>query len=148
MSKALIIPFVVVVLGQVLYHSLLRQLPKGIPALALISLTYAIGAVVGGVLWWLVPADAPVAAAPSVVETLPWAAGLAVAILLVEVGYVYAYRAGLPLSVGALTVFAVTTALLVPISFMAFHDRMSWLQWLGMVLVLGGSWLVLGTNPA
>lgn len=145
MSKLLIIPFVGVVAGQVLYHTILRQLPKGVSAFALISMTYAIAGLVGLVLWWVVPSDNGMRQS-SVLDTLPWAALLALGILLVEVGYVYAYRAGLPVSFGALIVFAVTTAVLAPIAFFVFHDRISLIQFVGVALVIVGSWLVLGVG--
>jgi hypothetical protein len=68
--------------------------------------------------------------------------GLGIAVALVEVGYIFAYRSGLPISTGALSVLAVTTLALVPISLLLFSEQITFKVIVGTAIAALGVWLM------
>lgn len=63
---------------------------------------------------------------------------LGVAIVMLESGFILAYRAGWSLSQAALFSNVAMTLLLIPISIFAFHESISLVKGVGMVLALAG----------
>lgn len=144
MSRELLFPFAVVVCGQVLYHVLVRYVPRDVSPLLLYSITYGMAAIVMLLSWVLLPVGSR--EARGVAGTAVWGLGIGVAVLLVELGYIYAYRGGLSLAFGPLAVFAVTTAALVPLSAWVFGEDIRPASIAGVILVGIGAWLIL--NPS
>lgn len=138
MSKGLAVPLVAVVLGQVAYHLMIRTTPKNYSAVFMILVAYVAGACLLSIVF-LLERRLPGAQSGIVSwDLLVRAAGVGASICLIEVGYVYAYRRGLPLSFGALVVFATTTAVLVPLSIFAFHQALSIRAFIGVSVIVVG----------
>ena len=73
---------------------------------------------------------------------------MAVAIVLIELGFLLAYRAGATLSSAFVLSASVVTAALLIIGMMAFKEAVSLKQFAGLVLCLAGIWLLSGNRAA
>lgn len=132
------------VTGQVLYHITQKSVSAGAhPVVSLIAF-YLVAAALSLPLLWLFPLDAPLI---EEVGRLNWAVyGVAASIVMIEVGFLLAYRAGGNLSNSfVLTASAVTVALFL-VGLLALGERTSTTQVAGVVLCLAGVWLV--SRPA
>lgn len=127
------------VIGQVLYHVLIRGLDAAASPYLVIGVAYFVGLVImcgAGVV------DSERQNLHLDQGTVWRAAGIGVGIALVELGYVFAYRFGLPLSIGPVTVLAITTVALIPIAVLAFSDGLRPQVLLGVVVTVAGLWLI------
>ena len=140
----LFLALTVAITGQVLYHVTQKSVSAGAhPVVSLVAF-YLVAAALSLPLLWLFPLTAPVM---EEVGRLNWAVyGVAASIVLIEVGFLLAYRAGGNLSNSfVLTASAVTVALFLA-GLVAFGERASATQVTGIVLCLAGVWLV--SRPA
>ncbi len=139
MKVGLVLALAIAVSGQVLYHVTQKSVSAGAhPVVALIAF-YLVAAALSVPLLWLFPLEVPLAEA---LGGLNWAvAGVAASIVLIEVGFLLAYRAGGNLSSAfVLTASAVTVALLL-VGLLAFGERTSATQLAGIALCVAGVWL-------
>lgn len=132
--------FVVVVCGQVTYHILFRGLAQTVSPFLPVAVAYFTGLVVVTTLYFVTREGVPEVGLSWYVVTRGFALGLAVT--CVEVGYVFAYRHGLPVNVGALSILAVTTLALIPIGSVGFGETLTIRNLVGGALALAGVWLV------
>lgn len=136
---SLLAAFGVCVVGQVVYHLVLRGAGPTVPPFTLVVATYlvalvavAAGGVVAGEF------SGPLLSGADAVR----AVGLGLGVACVELGYVYAYRYGLPVSTGALTVLAATTLALFPLGVAVYGERVNWRAVMGVLLAIAGVWLL------
>jgi multidrug transporter EmrE-like cation transporter len=127
------------VAGGVLYHVSAKSIPKELaPALVLV-VAYATALAVSAV------AHAGLAShggAASVRLLHPAVLGLGVGAAMIELGYVLVYRAAWPVSVASQVVNGMVAALLVLVGLAAFGERLSFVRIAGLLLCLGGVWLL------
>jgi hypothetical protein len=137
---ALALAFVITVCGQVLYHTIARAIGASRQPFELIAAAYGFGLIAVltvGILTKQVSIDGMLS-----FRNLVPAFGLGIAVALVEVGYIFAYRSGLPISTGALSVLAVTTLALVPISLLLFSEQITFKVIVGTAIAALGVWLM------
>ncbi|QGZ96621.1 hypothetical protein [Terricaulis silvestris] len=137
---ALAIAFAITVFGQVIYHSIARTVGPSRQPFELIAAAYLFGLI--AVVWvGLATKQMSVGGLISLRTLIP-ALGLGIAVALVEVGYIYSYRAGLPIGTGALSILAVTTLALVPIGMAMFAEQLTLKVFAGAALAAFGVWLM------
>lgn len=140
MKVGLLLALVIAVTGQVLYHVTQKSVaPDAHPIVSLV-IFYLVAALATLPLFWLFPMTDTLAAE---MGKLNWAvAGVAISIVLVEIGFLLAYRAG-----GELSTAFVTTAAIVAISTLAigalfFGETISAVRVGGVALCLAGIGLI------
>jgi uncharacterized membrane protein len=122
------------------YHLVLKLTPAGVNPLLSLLVTYALVVVLfGGILL----------ASPGGLEwkqelrQLNWTAiALAVAIVGLDLGFLFLYRSGFAVSLGALVTQSAAALLLLVIGVAAFREHLSAANAVGLVLCLAGLWLV------
>jgi hypothetical protein len=137
--KSLLVAITVVVAGQVAYHVAARGAPPNASPYVIVAIAYAVAlivTVIAGLVAHEFSAELPRTA------LLLRGVLLGCAVPLVEIGYIYSYRRGLPISTGPLTVLAISTIFLLPIGIVHFRDHLSWLNVLGTVIAVVGIWLM------
>ncbi|RTL22978.1 MAG: hypothetical protein EKK52_04895 [Burkholderiales bacterium] len=146
MKMGFALAMAVAITGQVLYHFMQKQMPPGAhPVLALMGF-YLAAALLSLPLFLLFPLTTPLTQAASELGGAVW--GVAAAIVLIELGFLLAYRAGGSLSSAfVLSAAAVATALLL-IGLAVFKEAVSLKQLAGLALCLAGIWLLSGNRPA
>lgn len=143
--NAQILSATVAIIGFMLYHVCQKELPEGANAAAVYVVAYVVGAAIAlGLLWTLFrPAGDTIAT----FRSLGWPAYvLAVAVILVDVGLLYMYRAGWPISQAPVFVSVASSIVLVVVGVLRYGERVTAANFVGLALCLIG--LVLLTRPA
>lgn len=129
------------IVATVGYHLVLKLTPAGANPLVSLMATYALvtvlfGAVLlatqGGTIEWRAEA-----------RHLNWTAiALAVAIVGLDLGFLYLYRSGFEVSLGALVTQSAAALVLLAIGVAFFREHLTAQNVAGLVLCLAGLWLV------
>jgi drug/metabolite transporter (DMT)-like permease len=133
-------PLALVVLSNVLYHSCAKSVPEELNPLASLTVTYAIGAMVSLVFFYLLNPNADIAAEYRKMNWAPIVLGLAVVGL--EVGYIYAYKAGWPISTAQIVQAAVLAVLLLFVGKLFYNEGLTWNKVAGIIACLVGLGLI------
>ena len=140
--KPLLLALAVATVGSVIYHLGQKLVPPTVPPFAMLMAAYAVAFTLAALALPLAqPAGAPWREAFAQVTTGPGlgvALVLGVGVLLIEVGFLLAYRAGGSLQWSGVAVNGAAAVLLVPLAVLAFRESFSLLKALGMLLVLAG----------
>jgi multidrug transporter EmrE-like cation transporter len=122
------------------YHLVLKLTPAGVNPLLSLMVTYALVTVLFGAL---------LAASPGGFEwrqearQINWTAiALAVAIVGLDLAFLFLYRSGFEVSLGALVTQSSAAMLLLVVGVAVFREKLSLANAAGMVLCLAGLWLV------
>jgi multidrug transporter EmrE-like cation transporter len=122
------------------YHLVLKLTPAGVNPLLSLLVTYALVTVLFGAL---------LAASPGGFEwrqearQLNWTAiALAVAIVGLDLAFLFLYRSGFEVSLGALVTQSSAAMLLLVVGVVVFREKLSLANSAGIVLCLVGLWLV------
>jgi drug/metabolite transporter (DMT)-like permease len=140
MKVGLLLALVIAVTGQVLYHVTQKSVAAGAHPIISLVVFYLVAAVATLPLFWLFPVAGTFA---DEIGKLNWAVvGVAISIVLIEIGFLLAYRAG-----GELSTAFVTTAALVAISMLLigallFGENFSVTKVGGVLLCLAGIGLI------
>ncbi|MBA3469881.1 MAG: hypothetical protein H0T53_09580 [Herpetosiphonaceae bacterium] len=126
--------------ATVMYHLVQKGIPPTAHPLLTMALVYAVAMLLCLALIPLFPLRLGLADS---LRQVNWATfALAVAVTGIEVGFLLAYRAGWPISLGGLVVNIAATSLLIPLGILLFRDRLSLTQVLGLLLCVVGLVLV------
>ena len=130
----------VAVTGQVLYHVAQKSVSPGAhPVVSLIAF-YGLAALLSLPLLWIFPLSESL---PVEAGRLGWAvAAVAGSIVLIELGFLLAYRAGGGLSSSFVLTASAVTAVLFVVGSVAFDERVTAAKIGGIGLCLAGIWLI------
>jgi drug/metabolite transporter (DMT)-like permease len=146
MKTGFALAMLVAVSGQVLYHLMQKWVTPGAHPVLTLIVFYASAAVLSLPLFWLFPLTVPAGEAMGQLNGA--VLGVGAAIVLCELGFLLAYRAGASLSsTFVVSAAGVSTALLV-IGLAAFKEAVSLKQIAGLALCLAGIWLLSGDRTA
>ena len=130
----------VAIASTVAYHLVLKLTPAGVNPLLSLLVTYALVTVLFGAL---------LVASPGGFEwrqearQLNWTAiALAVAIVGLDLAFLFLYRSGFEVSLGALVTQSSAAMLLLVVGVAVFREKLSLANAAGIVLCLAGLWLV------
>ncbi len=122
------------------YHLVLKLTPGGVNPLLSLMVTYALVTVTFAAILLLSPAAIEWRAE---LRQLNWTAlALAVVIVGLDLGFLFLYRSGFEVSLGALVTQSAAALLLLAIGVAFFRERLSAANVAGLVLCLAGLWLV------
>ena len=134
------LPFALAVGGSLLYHLSQRSIPKGANPFYATLIAYAVGAGLCVACAQLYPAGKSFA---ETARGTNWAfVGVGVAAMMIELGFLLAYRAGWKVSVAAVSVNVAGVAVLVPLGVLLFKEHLSPRHLLGLVFCVLGLVLV------
>ena len=122
------------------YHLVLKLTPAGVNPLLSLLVTYALVSVLFGALLFAAPGEF---AWRQEARQLNWTAlALAVTIVGLDLGFLFLYRSGYAVSLGALVTQSAAAMLLLGIGVAVFRERLSISNAIGLVLCMVGLWLV------
>jgi predicted permease len=137
----MLLPMAVVVVSSILYHVGQRSIPTDAPPLLSLLVSYGVAVVGTLALLPFFPVPSPLARG---LRQLNWASvAIGLTIVGVELGFLLAYRAGWKISVGAAVSNAAVAALLVPVWLLAYGERLSGVNVLGLLLCVAGLFLAM-----
>lgn len=129
------IALLIVLAGNLLYHLVIRTAPKALGPFSLLTIAY-LGA---GLISLGIAVKYENATVQSLVRTLhPSAFGIALAALLIEAGYLLAYRSGAVIGTASALVNATAAVLLAIIGWIAFRERLSTQAVIGIAMTAAG----------
>jgi len=123
-----------------LAYNLCQKTTAPVHPLAALVVTYAVALVACLLLYPVLSPNPDLLAELKRVNASSWLLGLA--IVLLETGFILAFRSGWSLSTAALFSNAAAAVLLVPISVLVFKGRFSPANAVGMAAAVAGLWLM------
>jgi uncharacterized membrane protein len=122
--------------GTIGYHICNKFVNPAVHASASLVATYAVALAASSFLFWLGGGQAGFLQELSRLNWASYVLGLAV--VLIEAGFLLAYRAGWILGNAQLSSTVAATLLLLPIGILFFHERVSMVNAIGVVLSIAG----------
>lgn len=108
--------------------------------LASLTITYVVGAVTSFILYYVLNKDANILQEYSKVSWAPVVLGIVIVGL--EVGYIYAYKAGWPVSAAQIVQASVLAVILIFVGYLLYHEAVTWNKIAGIIVCLAGLALI------
>ncbi len=138
--KNFYLPLALAVGGNLLYHLSQKSMPKAANPLYVITIAYLVGIALCVLYAFFYPNE------KSFMETLResnWAVfAMGIGALIIELGFLFAYRAGWNISTAAVACSTAVTLMLIPIGVLAFKEHLSVRNVVGLLLCMLGLVLV------
>jgi len=135
-------PVILIVVSNVVYHIVAKETPAGANAFLSLTVTYLAGAVLAFVGYLATSSGKSIAQNFSQLNWTSWVLGLAIVGL--ETGFIYMYRAGWKISMGPLVANTLVAMLVIVVGLLFYKETLSVKQIIGIALCLGGLVLVNG----
>ena len=136
-------PIALVVLSNVAYQICAKSVPEGMNPFASLTVTYLVGAVSCAALYFLLGGGSLLRE----YHRLNWAPlVLGIVIVGLEAGFIYAYKAGWPVSTASVVQSSFLAVALIFVGYLLYHEALTWNKLLGVGVCLIG--LVLINLPA
>ena len=140
MSSSLIWPIVLIVLSNVIYNICSKETPSGINPFAALSVTYIVGAFFSIVLYFLLNRGGNLL---HEYRNLNWSSFiLGLAVVGLEAGSIYMYKAGWNVSSGQLVYSIILAVCLILIGVFAYHESISTTKIIGIFVCMVGLFLI------
>lgn len=133
-------PLGLVVLANVFYQICAKSVPQAMHPLASLTVTYCVAAATSLVLYFLLNRGGSL---PQEYSKLNWAPFvLGIAIVGLEVGFIYAYKAGWPVSTAQIVQAALLAVILIFVGYFLYREAITWNKVVGIVVCLAGLGLI------
>ena len=129
-------PIALVVLSNTLYQVCAKSVPEGMNPLASLIVTYLIGAVISCVLYYILNRDANLIREIRMTNWAPIVLGIVIVGL--EVGFIYAFRAGWQVSITQIFSSAAVAVILIFVGYLLYHEAITWNKIVGIIICLAG----------
>ncbi len=133
-------PVALIILSNTVYQICTKSVPGGMNPLASLTITYVIGAVVSALLYTVLNRGGNLMTEWSKTNWAPFLLGFVIVGL--EVGFIYAYKAGWPVSATQIVTSSVLGVILIFVGYLLYHEDVSWNKVLGIFICLGGLGLI------
>lgn len=133
-------PLALVVLSNVFYQITAKNVPENLNPFASVALSYVIGAAVAILLYYVTNKDANIIKEYHKLNWAPFVMGIAIVGL--EVGYIYAYKAGWAVSVAQIVQASVLAVILIFVGYILYKEPITWNKVVGIIVCLGGLGLI------
>lgn len=133
-------PLGLVVLSNVFYQICAKSVPEGMNPLASLTITYLVGAAASLLLYYALNKDANILKEYSKVNWAPFVLGIVIVGL--EVGFIYAYKVGWPVSTAQIVQAAVLAVILIIVGYLLYKESITWNKILGILVCLAGLGLI------
>ncbi|MCQ2557652.1 MAG: EamA family transporter [Oscillospiraceae bacterium] len=133
-------PLALVVLSNVFYQISAKSVPEAMNPFASLTITYAVGAAASLVLYFALNKEANLLREYSRVNWAPFLLGLVIVGL--EVGYIYAFKAGWPVSTAQIVQAAVLAVILIFVGRVLYQESITWNKIAGVIVCLIGLGLI------
>ena len=129
-------PMALVILSNVVYQICAKSVPGEINPLASLTVTYLVGAVFSAVFYFLLGSNGNLLKEYGKLNWAPFVLGIVIVGL--EVGWIYAYKAGWQVSTGFIVQSAFLAIVLLFVGFSLYHEALTWNKLVGVIFCLIG----------
>lgn len=133
-------PLGLAVLSNVFYQICAKAVPDKMDPLASLTITYAIGAIASLILYFALNRDGNIIREYQKTNWAPFVLGLVIVGL--EVGFIYAYKAGWPVSIAQIVQAAFLAVILIFVGYMLYKEAITWNKIVGIIVCLAGLSLI------
>ena len=133
-------PIALVVISNVIYQICAKSVPKDMDAMASMTVTYAVGAVCSAVLYFAMNKNGSLIQEYSRMNLAPILLGISVVGL--EVGFIYAYKIGWPVSTASVVQSAFLALALIFAGAFLYHEAITVHKAIGIVICLIGLYFI------
>lgn len=136
MSFNYIIPIIIIIISNIVYHVTTKNIPKEANSFLSLAITYLVGMVMAIAMYCLTSKPSKIL---TDVNKLNWTSCiLGLAILGVEIGYLYMYRVGWNISKGSLIANVSLAMLLIIIGVLLYKEHIGLYQIIGIMCCMVG----------
>ena len=136
MSFNYFIPIIIIIISNIVYHLTAKNIPKETNSFLSLAITYLVGMVMAIAMYCLTSKPSKIL---TDVNKLNWTSYiLGLAILGVEIGYLYMYRVGWNISKGSLVANVSLAMLLIIIGVLFYKEHIGLYQIVGIVCCIVG----------
>lgn len=129
-------PMALVVLSNVAYQICAKSVPERMNPLASLTITYLIGALASGILYFVLNRGGSLLKEYHKLNWAPIVLGMVIVGL--EVGWIYAYKAGWQVSTGFIVQSAFLAAILIFVGYFLYQEALTWNKIAGVAVCLVG----------
>ena len=133
-------PIALVVLSNTLYQVCAKSVPGGMNPLASLTVTYLVGTIVSCVLYFILNRDANLLREIRLTNWAPIVLGIVIVGL--EVGFIYAFRAGWQISMAQIVSSSVLAVILIFVGYLLYHEAITWNKIAGIIICAAGLVLI------
>ena len=133
-------PIALVVASNVVYQVCAKGVPNAMDPFASLTVTYLVAAVACLAMFFLAGSGEGLAREYSKLSWAPFVFGIVIVGL--EVGWIFAYRAGWEVSTANVVQSGILAAALVALGFFAYHEALTWTKLLGVAVCIAGISLI------
>lgn len=133
-------PLALVILANIFYQICTKSVPGDIDPFASIIVTYLIGAVASTILYFTIGSGESLVKEFGKLNWAPFVLGLAIVGL--ETGFIYAYKAGWQVSVLFIVQSAFLAIALLLVGYFIYHEALSWNKVVGIAICLVGLYFI------
>ncbi len=133
---AYILPIVLIIVSNTIYQICAKSVPSTINPFASLTVTYLVAAVISAVLYFTLDKNTNLIREYRNLNWAPFVLGIVIVGL--EVGFIYAYKAGWQVSTASIVQSSFVAAALIIVGFLIYHEPMSWNKILGIGICLVG----------
>ena len=133
-------PIALVVLSNTLYQVCAKSVPEGMNPLASLTLTYLVGTVVSCAMYYILNRNANLFREMRLTNWAPIVLGIVIVGL--EVGFIYAFRAGWQISMAQIVSSAILAVILIFVGYLLYHEAITWNKIVGIIICLAGLVLI------
>ena len=129
-------PMALVVLSNVAYQICAKSVPERMNPLASLTITYLIGALASGILYFVLNRGGSLLKEYHKLNWAPIVLGMVIVGL--EVGWIYAYKAGWQVSTGFIVQSAFLAVLLIFVGYFLYQEALTWNKIAGVAVCIVG----------
>lgn len=133
-------PILLVITANTVYHLCAKSMPNGVQPFAALVVTYSIAAISSVILFFMTSENKSLATELQKINWLSYLFGLAIVGL--ELGYLYVYKVGWKISTGSLVANISLACVLLVAGAILYKETISARQLLGVMLCLAGIFFV------
>lgn len=133
-------PLGLVVLSNVFYQICAKSVPDKMNPFASLTITYVVSALLSLIMFFVSDKDGNIFHEYQKANWAPFVLGLV--IIGLEVGFIYVYKAGWPVSVAQVVQSAVLAVILLFVGYALYKEAITWNKIVGIIVCLAGLGLI------
>ena len=133
-------PIALVIGSNIIYQICAKSVPEGMNPFASLTVTYLVAAVLSAVLFFVLEGGGNLVKEYGKLNWAPFVLGLVIVGL--EVGWIYAYKAGWPVSTGFIVQSAILAVALLAVGYFLYHEALTWNKLVGIAICLVGLFFI------
>lgn len=133
-------PIALLVISNVVYQICAKSVPKDMDAMASMTITYLVGAVCSAMMFYMMNKNGSLLQEYGKMNIAPVLLGISVVGL--EIGFIYAYKIGWPVSTASIVQSAFLALALLFVGALLYHEAITFNKVIGVVICLIGLYFI------